>query len=206
MADDTTITPPEQPLDPEEAKREKNRARCRAYYRRRRAAHPEIYEQAYRNRDAEAHREEGRRYYQRHKEEERARARAYQRKRRADPATKAKESAYRQQNIDKIKAQQREYRKTNAQEINRKRRVRRAQRHGTITGTHTIEDVQAQYKRQDGKCYWCKKKVGNSFHVDHVVPLAKGGSDGPENIVISCPRCNHRKSALHPMDWNGTLL
>jgi 5-methylcytosine-specific restriction endonuclease McrA len=74
------------------------------------------------------------------------------------------------------------------------------------TGTHTAADVQAQYKRQHGRCYWCSKKVGSDYHVDHVVPLFLGGSNGPENIVVACPWCNESKGAKHPMDWAGRLL
>src|SRR6266487_1797937 len=62
-------------------------------------------------------------------------------------------------------------------------------------GTHVSADIQQQYKNQRGKCYYCKKKVGKTYHVDHVIPLSKGGSNGPENIVIACPRCNLRKNA-----------
>lgn len=42
-----------------------------------------------------------------------------------------------------------------------------------------------------------------------IVPLAKGGSDGPENIQLLCAPCNRRKSAKDPivfMQENGFLL
>ena len=74
-----------------------------------------------------------------------------------------------------------------------KNRSRRAQMHGN-SGTHSIADIQAQYKNQRGKCYYCKKKVGNKYDVDHVTPLSKGGSNGPENLVIACVSCNRSKS------------
>ena len=74
-------------------------------------------------------------------------------------------------------------------------------------GTHTAADVRSQYGRQRGRCYWCGKKVPwGKKHVDHVVPLALGGSNGPENLVVSCVRCNARKGAKHPMDFAGRML
>lgn len=73
-------------------------------------------------------------------------------------------------------------------------------------GTHTAKDVAAQYERQQGKCFYCDQEVGDRYHVDHVVPLLLGGSNGPENLVIACPECNIRKSAKHPMDFCGRLL
>jgi hypothetical protein len=30
--------------------------------------------------------------------------------------------------------------------------------------------------------------------VDHVVPLAKGGSDNPDNLALACFHCNRRKA------------
>ena len=82
---------------------------------------------------------------------------------------------------------------------------RRARRRGS-GGWHTGSDVRAQYQRQRGKCYWCGDAVGNTYHADHVVPLTKGGSDGPENIVVSCPHCNQVKHSQHPMDFGGRLF
>lgn len=52
-----------------------------------------------------------------------------------------------------------------------------------------------QYEVQRGKCHWCGIALGDDYHVDHVIPLVKGGSNGPENIVCSCPPCNLRKGA-----------
>jgi hypothetical protein len=32
------------------------------------------------------------------------------------------------------------------------------------------------------------------FTIDHVVPLAEGGADNPENLALACFHCNRRKS------------
>lgn len=68
-------------------------------------------------------------------------------------------------------------------------------------GTHTAKDIQQQFDRQKGKCYYCKVKVGKNYHVDHVIPLVRGGSDGPENLVIACSTCNQRKNKKLPHEW-----
>jgi 5-methylcytosine-specific restriction endonuclease McrA len=73
-------------------------------------------------------------------------------------------------------------------------------------GSHTAADVLAQYDRQRGRCYWCEEKVTwRAKHVDHVMPIVKGGSNGPENVVIACSSCNQSKGAKHPMDFAGVL-
>jgi 5-methylcytosine-specific restriction endonuclease McrA len=64
-------------------------------------------------------------------------------------------------------------------------------------GKHTVADIQAQHERQKGKCFYCKKKLGTgkyAYHVDHVIPLAKGGTNDPSNLVITCPACNLHKN------------
>ena len=73
-------------------------------------------------------------------------------------------------------------------------------------GVHTAEDIKAQYERQKGTCFYCGKKVGKKYHVDHVIPISRGGYNGPENLVISCPKCNLSKGTKHPMDFCGRLL
>ena len=84
-------------------------------------------------------------------------------------------------------------------------RARRRARAAESGGTYGAGDVLAQYDRQRGRCFWCKSRVGETYHVDHVIPISKGGSNGPENIVVSCRACNLKKAAQHPMDFAGRL-
>lgn len=34
--------------------------------------------------------------------------------------------------------------------------------------------------------------------IDHVMPVALGGSNHPDNLAISCFQCNMKKGSLHP--------
>lgn len=72
-------------------------------------------------------------------------------------------------------------------------------------GTYTQADVLEILKMQRGRCAYCRKKVGDDFHVDHIVALAKGGSNGRSNLQITCPPCNLTKSAHDPISHARTL-
>lgn len=71
-------------------------------------------------------------------------------------------------------------------------------------GSYSAADVERIYRAQRGKCYYCGKSVGNEYHVDHVVPISRGGSNFPDNLVVSCPSCNCRKSDKLPHEWSGS--
>lgn len=86
---------------------------------------------------------------------------------------------------------------------------RRRAREKNASGDHVAEDIQRLYEQQKGKCVNCRKSLRNGFHVDHIEPLSRGGSNGPENLQLLCPSCNLSKSAKDPFDWareNGRLL
>lgn len=58
-----------------------------------------------------------------------------------------------------------------------------------------------QQKTSSGKCHYC----GGVFKfkdltMDHVVPLARGGTTSPGNVVPSCKACNKGKGVDTPVD------
>jgi 5-methylcytosine-specific restriction endonuclease McrA len=115
---------------------------------------------------------------------------------------KAKKKARYHANPEWHRAQSRQYHRTH-KHVAKAAVARRRAREAAAQGQHTKEDVQRQYQAQKGKCYWCGKDVSNVYHLDHVIPLAKGGSNGPENLVIACPSCNLSKRDKLPHEWPG---
>jgi 5-methylcytosine-specific restriction endonuclease McrA len=54
----------------------------------------------------------------------------------------------------------------------------------------------AIYERDNGRCGICGNNVDPvDFHIDHIHPISKGGTDDPENLQCSHPHCNTRKAA-----------
>ena len=100
---------------------------------------------------------------------------------------RARQEAWRQANREYDLARKREYA---LQSGNAKRRMRERQQF--------IEPVDAQvvYEMHGGMCGICKGFIDltkTGFHVDHVVPLAKGGVHGYINTQPAHPQCNLRK-------------
>lgn len=78
-------------------------------------------------------------------------------------------------------------------------RKRRAQMRA-LPGAHTPDDIAEIMKAQGGRCAYCRTNIKRSSrHVDHIVPLALGGSNARTNIQIACPSCNRSKGAKDPI-------
>lgn len=72
-------------------------------------------------------------------------------------------------------------------------------------GSFTAEDIKKMLKQQKGKCIVCKVDITNSYHIDHVISLILGGSNGIQNIQLLCPHCNLVKGAKHPIDFMQSM-
>jgi 5-methylcytosine-specific restriction endonuclease McrA len=65
------------------------------------------------------------------------------------------------------------------------------------------------FSLQKGKCACCKKPLGNNYHLDHIMPLARGGSNTDDNIQLLRQPCNLQKHAKDPIEFmqsRGLLL
>lgn len=84
-------------------------------------------------------------------------------------------------------------------------RKRRAQMKGS-GGTHTAADLAEILTAQKHRCAYCRADLKRAKkHVDHIVPLALGGSNGRANLQYLCAPCNQSKSAKHPVDYAQSL-
>lgn len=106
---------------------------------------------------------------------------------------------------DHNRAYFREYRKRNIEQVRSIQRNNRARRKGA-TGSHAKKDILAIFVLQDGRCSYCSIDLSSGYHVDHVVSLAKGGSNDPDNLCLSCPTCNVRKQDTTAGEFRARLL
>ena len=86
----------------------------------------------------------------------------------------------------------------------RAQKVRKRARRRKAAGTHTGLDIKLIHEAQRGRCAYfrvCRTKLGDDYHVDHIVPIALGGTNDRTNIQLCCPACNMTKQAAHPVDF-----
>jgi len=53
-------------------------------------------------------------------------------------------------------------------------------------------------------CHYCGLESTNAradFHLDHIIPVTRGGTSEFNNIIPSCPKCNQEKTNYNPIDY-----
>lgn len=145
-------------------------------------------------------------WQQRNKERVKRNVSAWQK---ANPKKRlAASKRWKAKNKARLKEYKQEYAKANP-EANRIWVATRRARKLNAGGTHTAADIAWLYEKQAGKCACCKVCLSNGYHADHIMPLAKGGSNDRRNIQLLCQPCNSEKHSKHPIDFmqsKGFLL
>jgi 5-methylcytosine-specific restriction endonuclease McrA len=131
--------------------------------------------------------------------------RKYQAKYRLENAEKKKSAqiAWREKNREKENAQRRENPEKYRIHTHNRRALLKSL--GKLTPGISIK----LFELQKGKCACCKKPLGTDYHMDHIIPLALGGTNTDDNIQLLRAKCNKQKGAKHPIDFmqqRGFLL
>lgn len=109
----------------------------------------------------------------------------------------------RAKNPRKHAIQHKEWKERNPDRIRHLWRMDAARRRGA-DGQHTEHDINNLLRGQRKRCVYCHTKL-DKFHVDHIVPVSKGGSNDRKNLQLLCPPCNHKKHAKDPIDFAQSL-
>lgn len=144
-------------------------------------------------------------------EQYKARVRDYWRERRATPEGRgiaaAKALAWYYANKERHRASVKRYRASNPHIKRAEKSARRAAIRGA-GGRFTKADIKNLYASQKGLCVYCRSRLGGKYEIDHIEPLARGGSNDRRNIQLLCVSCNRRKGAKDPIAFaqEGGLL
>ena len=111
-------------------------------------------------------------------------------------------------------AQVKEWRKNNPEKARLNSRIqshrRRVRVAGNTTGSsYTVEYISILKVLQKNRCAFCAKSIKKYHEVDHIHPIASGGSNEKSNIQLLCRSCNRSKQAKDPIDYaqaHGRLL
>lgn len=114
--------------------------------------------------------------------------------------------ATRQRYPDRYKALARESRLRNPATSRRARHERRAREHNA-EGTYTNADIINIFDDQNGRCYFCGitlfMSIPGDYHIDHLIALNQGGSNWPDNLVLSCGHCNCSRQDRSLEEWTA---
>ena len=121
---------------------------------------------------------------------------------------KAASAAWQKANPAKARAKAAAWQKANPEArriISQNRRARKLANGGKLS-----KGLSAKlFKLQKGKCPCCNQPLGDDYHMDHIMPLAKGGANEDLNIQLLRQQCNQQKSAKDPIEFmqsRGKLL
>ena len=109
-------------------------------------------------------------------------------------------------NPEKVQKRKAAWHKANLDKARISHQTRRARATG---GKLSMGIAKKLYELQKGKCPCCKLNLGKDYHLDHIMPLALGGSNTDENIQLLRRKCNLQKGAKHPavfMRQRGLLI
>lgn len=120
---------------------------------------------------------------------------------------KARDAARHAENREKRNAKIAEWRRANKDVVLTHNRNRRAKE--ISSGKLSVGIRERLFSLQRGKCACCGLPLGDDYHLDHRIPLARGGSNTDDNMQLLRKLCNIKKKARDPIEFmqsKGFLL
>lgn len=114
---------------------------------------------------------------------------------------------YQKNNKEKLSEKYKRYRNTfegkiiiRTHNINRKKKIKSVS-DGTVKPKFIKELMNSQLE----KCKICEINIKDNFHIDHIMPLCRGGLHAITNVQLLCPTCNLTKSTKTHEEYINTL-
>lgn len=120
---------------------------------------------------------------------------------------KARDKKWRSKNPDKAREIYRRYERRHP-EIRQLKESRRRALELNAPGLYTVKQWKDKVAYHGYKCFYCKiiltytKKQSNTVTQEHRIPLSRGGSNWPANLVPACLRCNLKKNKKKPNEFS----
>jgi 5-methylcytosine-specific restriction endonuclease McrA len=80
-----------------------------------------------------------------------------------------------------------------------KSKRRKAQMRDSVAIQVSGQEIKARFAEFDDRCAYCG--AGGDLHIEHVVPISRGGGHAIGNIVPACESCNYSKRDHDPETW-----
>lgn len=101
---------------------------------------------------------------------------------------------YRRRNPGKQSAWNNKWRERNPEKSRAIRSKAQRKRHKAIQGDYTFEEWKALKLKYKNRCPGCRRYEPEiKLTVDHIMPIARGGTNNIENIQPLCLSCNSKK-------------
>jgi len=164
---------------------------------------------------------QSKKYYQENKEKVKAthkkwqkenpeKVKAYSKKYREEnpEKEKARHKKWQKENPEKVKAYSKKWEKENPEKARASKRLkdskRRAQKRNTQVEVITDELLKEYWIKKNidpQRCFYCEDRPYE--HLEHCIPLSRGGTHTKDNLVPACASCNLSKGTKTPDEWEG---
>src|SRR3990167_9332012 len=125
------------------------------------------------------------------------------RQRRADGRPKMR--AWRQKNAERLRESGDAWRRANPDKVKAYKFIsgsRRRAKELRAAGAFTIKQLHARFDYYGNRCAYCRSD--GDLNVDHVIPIARGGTNWPSNLRPACAACNSSKHSSNVTEWLTT--
>ena len=97
---------------------------------------------------------------------------------------------------ERVKFLKQRWQKANPEVYRQQARQRRALKLAAAGESISAVDLESLFRFQAGRCVYCTTELTlASRHLDHVTPIASGGTHHLSNLSWACALCNRRKHA-----------